>query len=264
MLAHTLCHIPRVSLNKEQDLWAQGIHSWDSYRLLSKHPTFLDNCEHHLKQGNPTFFADNLKSDQHWRLFADFRSSVAYVDIETTGLSKGYDYITTIALYDGTQVRTYVAGRNLEAFKSDIQDFRLLVTFNGKTFDVPFIERSFGIKMPEAHIDLRYVMKRQGYSGGLKEVERRLGIDRGDLRSVDGFFAVTLWHEYQKRHNEAALETLLAYNCADVINLEQLMVHAYNANVRATPFGKDLEIPLPVAVQIPFKVCSTLVDRYAW
>ena len=113
MLANTLCHIPRVSLNKEQALWAKGVHSWDSYRPLTKNPAFLDDCEHHLQQRNPAFFADNLKSDQHWRLFGDFRDSVAYVDIESSGLDKSYDQITTIALYDGSEVKTYVNGKNL-------------------------------------------------------------------------------------------------------------------------------------------------------
>ncbi|MBC7530655.1 MAG: ribonuclease H-like domain-containing protein [Oligoflexus sp.] len=69
-------------------------------------------------------------------------------------------------------------------------------------------------------------MKRLGYAGGLKAIERQIGLDRGDLRSVDGFLAVALWQEYKRRKSETALETLLAYNCADVINLEQMMVMA--------------------------------------
>ncbi len=264
MLPNTLCHIPRVSANKERALWEKGVRTWDGYRAVAKDLAFLDDCERHLEQRNPAFFADNLKSDQHWRLFGDFQDLVAYVDIETTGLDKGYDEITTIALYDGTEVRTYVNGRNLNAFKTDIKQYQLLVSFNGKTFDVPFIKRFFGIELPQAHIDLRYVMKRLGYGGGLKEVERRIGIDRGDLRSVDGFFAVTLWHEYKRKKNEAALETLLAYNCADVINLEQLMVHAYNRNLGETPFARDRQLNVPTPAKIPFKADPKLVNRYAW
>ena len=264
MLANTLCHIPRVSLSKERALWDEGILTWAEYKAQSKNPAFLDDCVHHLEHRNPAFFAEHLKSDQHWRLFGDFQDSVAYVDIETTGLDKGHDEITTIALYDGTAVKTYVNGRNLEAFKSDIQDYKLLVTFNGKTFDAPFIRRYFNIELPQAHIDLRYVMKRLGYAGGLKEVERRLGIDRGDLRSVNGFFAVKLWHEFKRKKNESALETLLAYNCADVINLEQLMVMAYNANIKDTPFDLKRQLKLPHPASIPFPVDAKLVNRYSW
>lgn len=264
MLPNTLCHIPRVSLNKERALWEQGVQTWAGYRAIAKDAGFLDECELQLEQCNPAFFANNLTSDQHWRLFGDFQNSVAYVDIETTGLSSDCDQITTIALHNGTEVRTYVNGRNLANFKTDIQQYKLLVTFNGKTFDVPFIQRFLGIELPRAHIDLRYVMKRLGYSGGLKAVERRIGLDRGDLKSVDGLFAVTLWHEFKSRRNEAALETLLAYNCADAINLEQLMVHAYNRNVRETPFDRERQLKVPTPAKIPFNVDVKLVNRYSW
>jgi len=43
----------------------------------------------------------------------------------------------------------------------------------------------------------------------LKFCEKALGLDRGDLDGVDGYFAVLLWRDYQKKHNEKALETLL-------------------------------------------------------
>jgi hypothetical protein len=264
MLANTLCHIPRVSLNKERGLWDQGITTWDSYRALAKNPAYLDECEVQLSQRNPAFFAEGLKSDQHWRLFGDFQDSVAYLDIETSGLDRFTSEITTIAVYDGAEVRTYVNGRNLSAFKREIEQYKLLVTFNGKCFDVPFINRYFGIELGHAHIDLRFVLKRLGYSGGLKQIERQLDIDRGDLRDVDGFFAVTLWQEYKRRKNEAALETLLAYNCADVINLEQLMVHAYNQNVLATPFGAERQLKVPKPAKIPFAADAKLVNRLAW
>ena len=261
MLANTLCHIPRVSLNKERMLWDQGVKTWDCYRAIGKSAAYLDECELQLEQRNPMFFADGLKSEQHWRLFGDFQDSVAYVDIETTGLDRDECEITTIALYNGSEVRTYVNGRNLSAFTREIQQYKLLVTFNGKCFDVPFINRYFGIELAHAHIDLRFVLKRLGYSGGLKQIERQLGIDRGELRDVDGFFAVTLWHEYKKRKNEAALETLLAYNCADVINLERLMVHAYNQNIMATPFATERQLKMPIPMKLPFAADPKLLKR---
>jgi uncharacterized protein YprB with RNaseH-like and TPR domain len=101
-------------------------------------------------------------------------------------------------------------------------------------------------------IDLRYVLKSLGYSGGLKGCEAQLGIDRGDLTGVDGFFAVLLWNDYVQSGNEKALETLLAYNIEDVVNLETLMVMAYNMKVRETPFGQRLQIDLPARPEIPF------------
>ena len=136
----------------------------------------------------------------------------------------------------------------------------MIVTFNGKTFDVPFVERYFGIEMNHAHIDLRYVLRKLGYTGGLKAIEQRMGIDRGELCSVDGSVAVSLWHQYKRRGNASALETLLAYNCEDVVNLEYLMVKAFNLNLQLLPFKTQQEIPLPARVKIPFQADKKLID----
>lgn len=198
-----------------------------------------------------------MKSTPVWHLFPEFRDSIAYVDIETTGLSRQYSEITTIALYDGNQIYTYVNGKNLEDFKADILKYKFLVTYNGRSFDAPFIEAFFNIRLDHEHIDLRYPLKKLGYVGGLKAIEKRFGIDRGDLKSVDGFFAVRLWHEYKRTKNERALETLLAYNCADVINLEILMIHVFNQTVSKQP------LPVPNKFTIPFQIDLNLLNRLA-
>ena len=53
---------------------------------------------------------------------------------------------------------------------------------------------------------------------------------------VDGYFAVILWNEYKKNNNKNALETLLAYNIEDTINLEVLLEIAYNKNIQKYNF----------------------------
>lgn len=183
-----------------------------------------------------------------------------YLDIETTGLGY-YDSITTIALFDGRSISWYINGQNLDDFVKDIFKYRLIISYNGKSFDIPFIERFFGIKMDHAHIDLRFVLSSLGYKGGLKACETALGIDRGDIKGIDGFFAVLLWNDYLKNKNQKALETLLAYNIEDVVNLEKLMTIAYNMNISNTPFS-SLELPeTQLPLQIPFKADKETVER---
>jgi uncharacterized protein YprB with RNaseH-like and TPR domain len=109
------------------------------------------------------------------------------------------------------------------------------VTHNEKYFDVPFIESYFRIKMPQVHIDLRYLLRSLGYTGGVKGGEEKAGIDRGELEGIDGFFAVLLWNDYKKKNPES-LKTLLAYNNQDVVNLEFLIVLLYNLKLKETPF----------------------------
>jgi uncharacterized protein YprB with RNaseH-like and TPR domain len=186
-------------------------------------------------------------------MFPEFRGSVAYLDIETTGLGAPGDHITTIALYDGRRIRTYVHDQNLEEFREDVRGYRLVVTYNGKCFDVPFIRDSLGLRMEQAHIDLRYVLRSLGFSGGLKGCEKQLGLDRGELDGVDGYFAVLLWQDFRRHGNEGALRTLLAYNVMDTVNLERLMVQAYNMKLCETPFAGTHGLAGPAPRELPME-----------
>lgn len=270
MLENTFMHLQGVGQKTEARYWDAGIHSWENFKqplpihisarqahLIRDH---LDESKANLA-GNPLYFSAMLPSNQHWRLFPHYIKSTAYLDIETTGLSGYSDHITTIALYDGTQIKYYVYGDNLEQFVVDIGQFNLLITYNGKSFDIPFIENYFGITLNTAQIDLRYILNSLGYKGGLKGCEKQLGLDRGELDGVDGYFAVLLWQEYKKSGDSKALETLLAYNIEDVVNLESLMYQAYNQNVRKTPFYNDLQLSIPDRPALPFVADRQLIDR---
>jgi len=270
MLTNTFVHIQGVGVKTEQKLWESGFTDWDCisqgalHGLIKKRNGFLhagiDESIKNLDDNNPAYFGSRLQSGQAWRMFPEFRSSIAYVDIETTGLDRGCDEITTIALFDGRSIRTYVQGENLGRFADDIRDYRVLVTYNGKSFDVPFMERYFNSRLNHAQIDLRYILKSLGFSGGLKSCERQLGMSRGDLSEVDGFLAVYLWDRYKRKGDLKALESLLAYNVQDTINLERLIVTAYNMEIRNTPFAADKRLPDVALPENPFRVDLRTVD----
>ena len=185
---------------------------------------------------------------------------MVFLDIETTGLKMWGFEITTIALYNGESIHYYINGQNLDDFLDEINKYKVIVTYNGKSFDIPFIESHFGIKLNHAHIDLRYILANLGYTGGLKSCEIQLGIDRGDLKDVDGYFAVLLWLDYRENGNKKALDTLLAYNIQDTVNLETLMVIAYNLKIEQTPFYEN-QITEPVLPEIPFVADIETVER---
>jgi uncharacterized protein YprB with RNaseH-like and TPR domain len=273
MLRHTFCHLPGVGEATERRLWGSGLTSWDALldqartrtspvarRLPAAH---LRESLERYERSDPVWFGERLPPAQQWRLFRDFRGSCAYLDIETTGMG-GLDEITTIALYDGRIVRHYVRGRDLPRFLDDVAAYRLLVTYNGKSFDVPFIERCLRCRLDHAHIDLRHVLRSLGLRGGLKSCERQMGLSRPGMEDIDGCVAVLLWAEFTRRGNAAALESLLAYNVQDAVNLEKLMVLAYNlklAELADVPFaaGYRLEVPAPAAN--PFRVDALTVAR---
>jgi RNase_H superfamily len=71
-------------------------------------------------------------------------------------------------------------------------------------------------------------LHRLGYRGGLKRIERQWGIIReDDVVGLNGFDAVLLWARY-RCGDAAALERLMAYNRADVVNLEVLLKRGYD------------------------------------
>ena len=271
MLQNTFIHIQSIGAVTEQRLWESGLSEWDAYSdhisipLSGKRKYLLqkgiDESRQHFLQDNPVYFSKRLPSNQCWRLFPEFRDSTVYLDIETTGLDRYFNQITTIALYDGHEIKTYVHGQNLDDFIEDIQKCKVIVSYNGKSFDIPFIESFFNIRLNHAQIDLRYVLYSLGFRGGLKGVERQLGTDRGDLRDVDGFFAVLLWDEYQTSGDQKALDTLLAYNVQDTVTLENLMVTAYNLKLRQTPFYNTHLITDPISPGNPFRADLETVDR---
>ena len=91
-------------------------------------------------------------------------------------------------------------------------------------------------RLDQAHIDLRFVLASLGHKGGLKAVERRLGLHRDPaIDGVDGFEAVRLWHRY-RRGDKAALETLILYNTTDVVNLVELVEIAVDLKCRRLAF----------------------------
>ncbi len=271
MLRRSFVHLPGVGTKTERSLWEKGIVSWEVFldeRGRSLCPfgqkkydnlrDLIELCRERLDAADADYFARTMPPRLLWRLFADFRTSAAYVDIETTGLGSPGDHITTAAVYDGTRVFHYIHGENLDRLSPDLMRYKLLITYNGTCFDLPFIRNSFGMPVDQAHIDLRYVLAGLGYRGGLKGCEKSLGLDRGELDGVDGYFAVLLWNEYRKKRSRKALETLLAYNIADVVNLENLMVQAFNLEAANTPF-QELRLAPPTPPATDFQPDGDLI-----
>jgi uncharacterized protein YprB with RNaseH-like and TPR domain len=145
----------------------------------------------------------------------------AYLDIETT-----FDNtISVVGIYipgkevvqlTGVQVTDVLVAQALEGV-------RIVVTFNGASFDLPFIRRCTGLDVREMaeHRDLLHTCRKRGLKGGLKRVEVLLGISRGS-GIVDGRMAPRLWQRWETDGDEEALRVLLEYNKEDCVNLEVL------------------------------------------
>ncbi|HHF98825.1 MAG TPA: exonuclease [Candidatus Aerophobetes bacterium] len=249
MLKNTFLHIPGIGEKTERWLWQNNILCWEDY-LKNHHKIKLPRKMHltlslfirfsleALLRGNIYFFKKLLPEKELWRVYSEFKKRTAFLDIETTGLGRGNDYITVVGLFDGEKVQFFIQGKNMQDFARAIKKYSVIVTYNGNQFDLPFLEATFGLEFPQVHIDLRCLLKRLGYYGGLKKIEKALGIKRcKKVQNLTGYDAVKLWNRYMDGDPDA-LELLLAYNREDVVNLKYLMEFAYDKMVESLNFSK--------------------------
>lgn len=237
MLKRTFIHLPGVGPRREAHFWHQGVETWDDF-LAAKWVAGLSrerfrSLQEDVRQSvghvaEPGYFASRLSANEHWRLFRTCRPRVGYLDIETTGTFWPGLLVTVVGLYDGVTMRQFVQGYNLQEFPKALEGLDLLVTFNGTQFDLPVLRAYFmDLALPPLHVDLRFLLARLGYKGGLKKIEPRFGINRpNEVNGMDGYMAVILWQRYQ-RGDRTSLDLLLKYNREDVINLEVLMEQAF-------------------------------------
>ncbi len=257
MLRHTFLHLPGVGSHRERTLWERGILDWDRFlaaaeagalaeRVYRQGALILRQCRTALERADVDFFRGLLPQREMWRLYPEFARQALFLDIETTGLSSYYDEVTVIGGFGGGRLELFVSGWNLHEFPAYVREFPLLVSFNGSQFDVPFLRAHFpAARLDQAHIDLRFVLASLGYRGGLKAVERKLGLRRDEaIRDVDGFEAVRLWRRHQ-RGDRAALGKLLLYNLTDVVNLVELVEIAVAAKRRLAAFPGELPAAMP-------------------
>jgi hypothetical protein len=68
-------------------------------------------------------------------------------------------------------------------------------------------------------------------------------------------------YRYKRKGDLKALESLLAYNVQDTINLEHLLVTAYNMKAGETPFAGERQIPEVALPENPFGVDVRTVEE---
>lgn len=239
MLRSTFVHIPGIGYQTERKIWDNGIRTWDDFlsgttevplsgRTKEFTHSYVRESKKHLEKKNHHFFVDKIPRRELWRAYHDFKDSTAFLDIETTGLDFESHQITLIGIYDGKEAKTFVRGKNLHQFPQEIKKFRNIVTYNGARFDLPFILSTFPkLSLNHLHIDIMYPLRRLGYTGGLKAVEKEVGIARSeDTDGLTGWDAVVLWKRHL-RGDKNALDLLERYNLEDIANLETLSDLAY-------------------------------------
>ena len=255
MIEHTFVMLKGIGPYHERRLWELGVTNWDSFLSASSLPGIspirkrlydaeLVEATTHLQAGASQYFATALQGRDHWRVFKRFQSRALYLDIETTGEPPDTGDVTVVGMFCQGTMTTLVHGEALTgtALLDAFTSCDLVVTFFGTVFDLPFLQAKFpGLKCEKPHFDLCFAARRLGLRGGLKQIEREVGIERPpELHGLDGWDAVHLWNEW-RQGKHAALTRLLWYNEFDTRNLEPLaeLLYAQLAERYGPPMGLD-------------------------
>ncbi|UYP48180.1 hypothetical protein NEF87_004465 [Candidatus Lokiarchaeum ossiferum] len=239
MIESTFQHIPNILRKGEIRLWNSGITTWQKLINTSeKHPHFTRKmwqalkkecieCQQAWDQGNINYFLQHFPEEIHWRFFPNFVDQILYFDVEMTGLDIQNDKITTIVAFDGIKLHYFVRNKNLDEFPRLLEKFTAIATFDGIRTDIPFLEKEFEIHFDKIHFDLFSLSRLVRLSGGLKQIERILGIQRNLPEEMNGLMAIFLWNEYQATQDPQFLSTLLAYNAEDALHLQEILFLFY-------------------------------------
>jgi len=168
-------------------------------------------------------------------------ADIIFMDVESTGLNNSPLFLVGTMTWegDGFEVRQYLA-RNyseerpvIRTFLDACADKKLLVTFNGKSFDYPFIRTraaatgvSFGLAIE--HFDLLHHSRRAWKhclpDCKLQTLERCVcrRVRHGD---IPGSEIPDAYHAYVRTDNAFQIVPILKHNMLDLVTLADLMAH---------------------------------------
>lgn len=185
---------------------------------------------------NETIYIPNTLKDEL------SRKNICFVDIETTGLSSKYNEVILIGALclEGKDVyinqffaeTVHEEHELLEAFEQFLNKFEYIITYNGTSFDLPFLRKRFshfGINHnidSISHLDLLKLVRKNKKilkleNCKLKTVERSLKIYRED--TISGKESVNLYKNYERTKDIYKKEIILKHNYDDIFYLPKLL-----------------------------------------
>jgi len=164
-----------------------------------------------------------------------------FLDLETTGLESTPLFLIGAMYFEqgGFVVRQYFARHYgeeracISLFAADAAEKRLLVTFNGKSFDWPFVKmRAAATRLPFSidipHLDLlheaRRVWGRELPNCKLQTLEDHI-CGRGEREGdIPGREIPNAYHDYVRSQDATQMVTVLEHNYLDLVTLADILV----------------------------------------
>lgn len=244
--------LPKIGLKTEENLKNKGYTTIES---LQGHDKYCDVASKFMNSLDDMSFyeimdlLDNNKYSKNCR--NNILKSISlvepenfkFMDIETKGLSNVPIILIGVAEIKGKDIvasqyflRDYTEEANIiEAYLSHLDEDSIHVTFNGKSFDVPFIRNRCIYNRIEGnldlpHLDLMYFAKSLWRDKlpncQLQTIEREIfGIQRVD--DVPGQYIPGYYDAYLLHNNIGPVVPIIEHNCQDIISLASFLEKMY-------------------------------------
>lgn len=193
---------------------------------------------------------------------ARFRSvaleKALFLDLETGGLMSSPVFLAGTMRWNGSDfvMRQYFARHYgeeaalLRALARETPEFEALVTFNGKSYDVPFLRdraRLHGVELrvPPIHLDLLHASRRK-WKGRLADCRlqtlERYVCRRRRFGDVAGADVPGLYHDFVRRGDPYRMIPVFHHNMLDVITMYEILRALCGG--KALPERVDLEVDI--------------------
>jgi len=207
--------------------------------MVPDSPDFIRRFSRMFDSGAAAWRQSELHCELKPMLDVDPRQ-VLYLDIETTGLSSTPVFLVGLMHYTGVDfhLRQFFArdyseeAAILGAVAEAMQDFEVLVTYNGKSFDAPFIRdravaNGLEVEFRGRHLDLLHEARRR-WRGifpncRLQTLEERI-CKRLRVGDIPGELIPQAYHDFVRTGNARQMCDVLHHNALDLIAMAEILL----------------------------------------
>lgn len=171
-----------------------------------------------------------------------YDEEAVFLDIETTGLSpmRSFIYLIGLVFIDLKEMTMYITQliaedrdeeeEILKLMKEKLKGYKTVVTYNGNSFDLPFIAKRserygiepIGMDSFDMYEKLRLhkdTLKLDGLKQ--KNIEKKLGITREDR--YNGGECISFYKDYVKNKNQESFDRFVLHNYDDLLYMPATM-----------------------------------------
>tara|TARA_Y100000310_G_C20570828_1_gene757925 strand:- start:130 stop:765 length:636 start_codon:yes stop_codon:yes gene_type:complete len=207
MIRKSFIFLDKISFKTEQNIWQQDINDWDIFlktkkikgiSSLRKHyyDRQIQEAKKQLFKENSTYFTTLLPKKETWRLYQYFKEETCFLDVEVDSQGK----IILLGIADNDQTKILIKNVNLEpeTTQTELNKYKLIITFNGSSFDLPKLKKQLKLNRP------------QNLKGS----------------------PVGLWKTFHASGDQEWLDLLIDYNKEDIENLQAITNYCYRELIK--------------------------------